>query len=85
VDHPDTLTNMANLASTSWNRGWWDAAEELEVQVMKKLGTDHPDTLTSMANLAFTRKEQGCEFCDMTYPISKTSHLLTYRFYLVGP
>ncbi|KAF2022534.1 hypothetical protein EK21DRAFT_83159, partial [Setomelanomma holmii] len=45
------------------NQGRWDAAEELEVQVMetskKKLGADHPSTLTSMANLAFTWKAQG--------------------------
>ncbi len=54
---------MANLASTYWNQGRWDDAEELEVQVMetrkKKLGADHPDTLTSMNNLAFTWKRQG--------------------------
>ncbi|PVH91024.1 hypothetical protein DM02DRAFT_722456 [Periconia macrospinosa] len=44
-------------------RGRWDAAEELEVQVMetskKKLGADHPSTLTSMANLASTYRNQG--------------------------
>ena len=54
---------MANLASTYRNQGRWDAAEELEVQVMetskKKLGVDHPDTLTSMANLASTYRNQG--------------------------
>ena len=58
VDHPSTLTSMANLALTYRNQGRWDAAEELEVQVMemskKKLGVDHPSTLTSMANLAVT-------------------------------
>jgi len=62
-EHPDTLTSMANLASTFWNQGRWKEAEELEVQVMetrkKKLGADHPDTLTSMNNLAFTWKGQG--------------------------
>ena len=51
---------MANLASTFWNQGRWDAAEDLFVQVMetskKKLGADHPSTLTSMNNLAFTWK-----------------------------
>ncbi|KAH8701324.1 hypothetical protein GQ44DRAFT_753515 [Phaeosphaeriaceae sp. PMI808] len=47
---------MANLASTYWNQGRWDAAEELEVQ---KLGVDHPDTLMSMANLAATYRNQG--------------------------
>ncbi|KAH8725332.1 hypothetical protein GQ44DRAFT_572486, partial [Phaeosphaeriaceae sp. PMI808] len=54
---------MANLASTYRNQGRWDAAEELEVQVIetrkKKLGADHLSTLASMANLAFTLKGQG--------------------------
>ncbi|KAF2258015.1 hypothetical protein CC78DRAFT_526994 [Lojkania enalia] len=54
---------MANLASTYRNQGRWDAAEELEVQVMetskKKLGAGHPSTLTSLNNLAFTLKGQG--------------------------
>ncbi|KAH6665619.1 P-loop containing nucleoside triphosphate hydrolase protein [Halenospora varia] len=63
ADHLDTLTSIANLASTYRSQGRWDDAEELEVQVMEtsktKLGADHPDTLTSMANLAFTWKEQG--------------------------
>ena len=63
VDHPSTLTSMANLASTYWNQGRWEAAEELDVQVMetskKKLGVDYPDTLTSMANLASTYRNQG--------------------------
>ncbi|KAF2030278.1 hypothetical protein EK21DRAFT_100501 [Setomelanomma holmii] len=65
TDHPDTLTSMANLASTLWNQGRWDAAEELFVQVMetskKKLGADHPSTLTSMHNLAFTLKSLSQE------------------------
>jgi hypothetical protein len=63
ADHPDTLTSMANLASTYRNQGRWDAAEELFVQVMemskKKLGADHPSTLTTMNNLAFTWKGIG--------------------------
>ena len=61
-DHLDTLTSMANLASTYRNQDRWEAAEELDVQVMessKKLGADHPDTLTSMADLVFTWTEQG--------------------------
>jgi hypothetical protein len=61
IDHPDTLTRMANLASTYRNQGRWDTAEELEVQVMetrkKKLGADHPDTLSSMNNLASTYRD----------------------------
>ena len=54
---------MANLASTYRNQGRWEAAEELQVQVMEtrknKLGADHPDTLTSMNNLAFTWMAAG--------------------------
>jgi hypothetical protein len=63
ADHPATLTSMANLALTYRNQGRWDAAEELELQVIEtrkaKLGADHPDTLTSMANLASTYRNQG--------------------------
>ncbi|KAF2475957.1 TPR domain protein [Lindgomyces ingoldianus] len=61
--HPDTLTGMANLASTYRNQGRWKEAERLEVQVVetrkKELGEKHPDTLTSMANLASTYSNQG--------------------------
>ena len=63
VEHPDTLTSIANLASTYRNQGRWKEAEDLDVQVMetskKKLGADHPVTLTSMANLASTYRNQG--------------------------
>ena len=62
-EHPDTLTSMANLASTYLHEGRWDEAEKLQVQVMetslKVLGAEHPDTLTSMANLAATYCSQG--------------------------
>ncbi|KAF1965815.1 HET-domain-containing protein [Bimuria novae-zelandiae CBS 107.79] len=62
-EHPDTLTSMANLASTYRNQGRWKEAEGLFVQVMETrkrvLGEEHPDTLTSMANLASTYRNQG--------------------------
>ncbi|KAK0619529.1 hypothetical protein B0T14DRAFT_479768 [Immersiella caudata] len=62
-EHPDTLTSMANLASTFRNQGRWAEAESLEVQAMeirkRVLGPEHPDTLTSMANLASTYMNQG--------------------------
>ncbi|KAK0729439.1 hypothetical protein B0H67DRAFT_479222 [Lasiosphaeris hirsuta] len=62
-EHPDTLTSIANLASTYRNQGRWKEAETLEVQVMemrkKVLGDEHPDTLTSIANLASTYWNQG--------------------------
>ncbi|KAK4193988.1 Tetratricopeptide repeat-domain-containing protein [Triangularia verruculosa] len=60
ADHPDTLTSMANLASTYSNQGRWEEAEKLFMQVMEtfkiRLGADHPDTLISMGNLAVTWK-----------------------------
>ena len=58
AEHLDTLSSMANLASTYRNQGRWKEAEELEVQVKdtrkRVLGAEHPDTLTSMNNLAHT-------------------------------
>jgi tetratricopeptide (TPR) repeat protein len=63
AEHLDTLTSIANLASTYRNQGRWKEAEQLEVQVMEMrkrvLGAEHPDTLTSMANLASTYSDQG--------------------------
>jgi hypothetical protein len=55
-EHPDTLTSIANLASTFWNQGRWKEAEELFVLETRKrvLGAEHPSTLTSINNLAFT-------------------------------
>ena len=62
-DHPDTLTTMANLASTYRNQRRWDEAEKLQMDMMNaykiKLGSDHPSTLSSMSNLALTYMYQG--------------------------
>jgi hypothetical protein len=63
AEHPDTLTSIANIASTYRNHEMWNEAEQLEVQVMdmrkKLLGAEHPHTLTSIANLASTYRNQG--------------------------
>ncbi|KAH8598604.1 P-loop containing nucleoside triphosphate hydrolase protein, partial [Bisporella sp. PMI_857] len=63
LEHPSTLTSMANLASTYRDQGRWKEAEDLEVQVMETrkrvLGPEHPDTLTSIASLASTYRNQG--------------------------
>ena len=63
VEHPDTLTSMANLASIFWNQGQWKNAEELDIQVIETrkrvLGAEHPDTLTSTSNLASIFLDQG--------------------------
>ena len=62
-EHPDTLTSMANLASTYSNQGRWKEAEELGVQVIETrkrvLRAEHLDTLTSMNNLALIYSSQG--------------------------
>lgn len=46
-EHPNTLTSIANLASTYWNQGGWKEAEELQVLVTEArksvLGEGHPD------------------------------------------
>lgn len=61
--HPQTLSSMANLASTYGKQGQWEEAEELEVKVMEAmsgvLGKEHHLTLTAMANLASTYQDQG--------------------------
>lgn len=48
---------MARLALAHWNKGMWDEAEQLGMQVMEtsKEG-QHPDMLTIMNNLSFTWK-----------------------------
>ncbi|KAJ5730155.1 P-loop containing nucleoside triphosphate hydrolase protein [Penicillium malachiteum] len=62
-EHPDTLTSMANLASTYRNQGRWKEAEDLQLQVMETrkevLGPEHPSALTSMGDLASTYQNQG--------------------------
>ena len=63
LEHPDTLSSIANLALTYWNQGRWKEAEELQVQVVEMgkrvLGPEHPHTLTIMANLTSTYQDQG--------------------------
>ncbi|ORY17830.1 Tetratricopeptide repeat-domain-containing protein [Clohesyomyces aquaticus] len=62
-EHPDTLTSMANLATTYSKQGRGKEAEELFMRVMETrkrvLGEDHSDTLRSMGNLASTYRNQG--------------------------
>lgn len=62
-EHPDTISAMANLATTYCSQGRWKEAEELDVKVLvsssRVLGEDHPDTITAMDNLAATYGSQG--------------------------
>ncbi|KAJ6543183.1 hypothetical protein B0H10DRAFT_2181414 [Mycena sp. CBHHK59/15] len=52
MEHPNTLTAMANLAATYGMLGKFKDAEQLDVVVLEKqkqiLGTEHPDTLTAL-------------------------------------
>jgi hypothetical protein len=54
-DHPDTLSSIANLASTFWKQGRWEEPEQLDVQAMEtretKLVTDHPSMLSMRVSL----------------------------------
>ncbi|KAF7345907.1 FabD/lysophospholipase-like protein [Mycena venus] len=61
VDHPNTLSAMANLAATYRELGKYQEAEPLDSFVLEKrkqlLGADHPDTLRAMGNLAATYRD----------------------------
>ncbi|KAI9760397.1 MAG: hypothetical protein M4579_001693 [Chaenotheca gracillima] len=63
VDHPDTLSSMANLALTYCGQGRWKDAEELGLLVLETrkrvLGAEHPETLSSMATQASVFWNQG--------------------------
>jgi hypothetical protein len=56
ADHPDTLTSMANLASTFSKQGRWEQDENVKVQMMEtrktKVGADYPNTLMSKNKVA---------------------------------
>lgn len=62
-EHPDTITAMANLASTYRDQGRWKEAGELFVKVLEAsrsvLGEEHPYTIRAMANLAHTKRDLG--------------------------
>ena len=63
IEHPVTLTTMAELAAIFLCQGRWTQAEDVGLEVMETqkrvLGLEHPDTLTSIANLALTYSYQG--------------------------
>ncbi|KAK3937543.1 kinesin light chain 3 [Diplogelasinospora grovesii] len=65
-EHPDTLTSMANLASTVLGEEHPDTliSEANLASTLRVLGEEHPDTLASMANLASTLRVLGEEHPD---------------------
>jgi hypothetical protein len=63
ANYPFTLTSMANLALIYRNQGRWEAAEKLEMRLIKiskkKLKANYLGTLISMANLVKIYRNQG--------------------------
>jgi folate-binding Fe-S cluster repair protein YgfZ len=63
VEHPDTITAMANLAAAYRDLGKYKEAEKLDIQVLDErnriLEAEHPDIINAMGNLAATYHEQG--------------------------
>jgi hypothetical protein len=65
AEHPNTLTSMANLASTySKQKRWIEAEELLEVAVKghrRVFGPSHPDTETVVSNLYYVQQAREQE------------------------
>jgi len=63
LEHPPTLSSMANLASTYRKQGRWKEAEELQAKELEicqmVLGKEYPDNLISMYNRALIFKGQS--------------------------
>ncbi|KAF4634885.1 hypothetical protein G7Y89_g3214 [Cudoniella acicularis] len=61
--HPDTITSLADLATTYYQQGRLAEAERIGIEVLKlqkeALGERHPSTIILMANLASTYHQQG--------------------------
>lgn len=62
LEHPNTLTSIANLTSTFSYQDQWKEAKELQVQVMKislrVLELEHLSTQICITNLASTYQNQ---------------------------
>ena len=62
-DHPDTATDLDNLAWLLEDKGDYAGAEPLYRSALairkKALGPDHPDTATSLNNLAGLLEDMG--------------------------
>jgi hypothetical protein len=57
VEHPSTVTRMANMITIYIGQARWDKDEELGLEAvvmsMMGLGAEHPHTLITMNNLAY--------------------------------
>jgi len=58
LQHPDTMSSMANLATTYSKQARWMEVEEQLIQVVEQtkttLGLEHPLTVATIKNLAST-------------------------------
>ena len=63
MEHPDTITAMAQLAATYQCLGKYTKAEKLQIQVLdarnRILGVEHPHTINAMGHLAVTYQNLG--------------------------
>lgn len=63
TDHPDTASNLNNLALLFKLQGFYARAESLYQRALtileKRLGLDHPDTALALNNLAVLYRDQG--------------------------
>ena len=63
VEHPDTISDMAELAATYQSLGKYTKAEKLQIQVLdarnRILGVEHPHTINAMEHLAVTYQNLG--------------------------
>jgi hypothetical protein len=62
-EHPGTMANATNLASSLSRQGKHADAERIQREVLgaqkRVLGAKHPDTLTCASNLAMSLSNQG--------------------------
>lgn len=62
LEHPNTLSNTANLVVTNFKQERCDTAEKLGMQVkevsLRVPSAEHPSTLRNMENLATTYLNQ---------------------------
>ena len=62
-EHPDTLTNLGDLAEVVKSQGKYEEAEDMNRRALhgreKILGKEHSDTLTIIHNLALVLQHQG--------------------------
>ena len=71
LEHPHTLTHMANLAITFWARDQRNQAIQLMTEVVReKIGSDHPLTINSIHTLQEWQDEMVTVFFEIAKKLS---------------